>query len=160
MVTGSEPNNRNNLNKVLCEASEYFMKKKRECTKKIIYLQQTEHQIPATEAYMSLKKGYQPTINSVKQEKGDLLADSHSTTKRWKKYLTAKKIYRALTKSCKLKTMQPNQYHLSLSARKADISVHKFKQSNLPGTDKRTAEIIQAGHGPLCSEVCKFISPI
>ena len=26
MVTGSEPNNRNNLNKIQCEASEHFMK--------------------------------------------------------------------------------------------------------------------------------------
>jgi hypothetical protein len=27
MVTGSEPNNRNNQNKVRCEAGEHFMKK-------------------------------------------------------------------------------------------------------------------------------------
>jgi len=56
--------------------------------------------------------------------------------------------------------MQPSQYHLSFSACKADIFAHKLKQSNLPGTDKHTAEIIQAGHGLLCPEVCKFISPI
>jgi len=54
--------------------------------------------------------------------------------------------------------MQPS--HLSLSACKADIFVHNLQQSNLPGTDKRTTEIIQAGHGLLCSELCNFISPI
>jgi len=56
--------------------------------------------------------------------------------------------------------MQPSQYNLSLSACKADNFVHKLQQSNLPGTDKRIAKIIQAGHGLLRSEVCKFISPI
>jgi hypothetical protein len=68
-------------------------------------------------------------------------------------------MYRALTKSCKVQYMQPSQYHLSLSACKADIYVHKLKQSNLSGNDKRTAQIIQAGHGPLCSEVCSLLVP-
>jgi hypothetical protein len=51
--------------------------------------------------------------------------------------------------------MQSSQYHLSLSACKADIFVQKIKQSNLPGTDKHTAEIIQAGHG---SNILRYIS--
>jgi hypothetical protein len=31
-----------------------------------------------------VKKGYQPRPNSIKHEKGDLFADSHSTLNRWK----------------------------------------------------------------------------
>jgi hypothetical protein len=51
--------------------------------------------------------------------------------------------------------MQPSQYHLSLSDCKADIFVHKLKQSNLPSTDKRTAEIIQTGYGP---NIMRYVS--
>jgi len=32
------------------------------------------------------KKGYQPRTNLVKDENGDLLADSHSILNRWKNY--------------------------------------------------------------------------
>jgi hypothetical protein len=33
---------------------------------------------------MTFKKGYQPTNNIVKDEKGDLVADSHSSLARWR----------------------------------------------------------------------------
>jgi hypothetical protein len=35
---------------------------------------------------MTLKSGYQPRNNIVKDEKGDLLADSHDISNRWKNY--------------------------------------------------------------------------
>jgi len=34
------------------------------------------------------KKGYQPRCNIVKDEKGDLVADSHSIVARWKNYFS------------------------------------------------------------------------
>jgi hypothetical protein len=34
------------------------------------------------------KKGYQPRINVVKDEKGDLVADSHSILDRWRNYFS------------------------------------------------------------------------
>jgi len=34
------------------------------------------------------KKGYQPRCNIVKDEKGDLVADSHSIVVRWRKYFS------------------------------------------------------------------------
>jgi hypothetical protein len=34
------------------------------------------------------KKGYQPIINTVKDEKGDLIADSHSILARWSNYFS------------------------------------------------------------------------
>jgi hypothetical protein len=33
-------------------------------------------------------KGYQPTTNIVKNEKGDLVADSHSILARWRNYFS------------------------------------------------------------------------
>ena len=34
------------------------------------------------------KKGYQPRTNVVKDEKGDLVADSHSIVARWRNYFS------------------------------------------------------------------------
>jgi hypothetical protein len=34
------------------------------------------------------KKGYQPRCNIVKDEKGDLVADSHSIVARWRNYFS------------------------------------------------------------------------
>ena len=34
------------------------------------------------------KKGYQPICNIVKDEKGDLIAESHSIVARWKNYFS------------------------------------------------------------------------
>jgi len=34
------------------------------------------------------KKGYQPRCNIVKEEKGDLVADSHSIVDRWRNYFS------------------------------------------------------------------------
>jgi hypothetical protein len=34
------------------------------------------------------KKGYQPRTNIVKDEKGDVVADSHSILARWSKYFS------------------------------------------------------------------------
>jgi len=35
---------------------------------------------------VGVKKGYQPRINIVKNDKGDLFADSHSILARWRNY--------------------------------------------------------------------------
>jgi len=35
-----------------------------------------------------LKKGYQPRTNEVKDEKGDLVADSHSILARWRNHFS------------------------------------------------------------------------
>jgi hypothetical protein len=35
-----------------------------------------------------MKKGYQPRTRIVKDEKGDLVADSHSIMARWRNYLS------------------------------------------------------------------------
>jgi len=35
---------------------------------------------------IDFKKGYQPSTNIVKDEKGDLVADSHSILARWRKH--------------------------------------------------------------------------
>jgi len=81
MLTGSKQKQRTYLNNVRREAS-------RHCRKKKEYL---KAEFDETETYIKLKnirclysdicdfkKGYQPRNNIVKDEKGDLFADSHS----------------------------------------------------------------------------------
>jgi hypothetical protein len=58
------------------------MNKKREHEKKLMYLQQTGTSETCNRGINELKKGYQPTTNLLKDEMGDLLADSHSASNR------------------------------------------------------------------------------
>jgi len=37
---------------------------------------------------MTLRRGYQPRCNIVKDQKGDLVADSHSIVARWRNYFS------------------------------------------------------------------------
>jgi hypothetical protein len=52
------------------------------------------------------KKGYQPRTNMVKEENGDLLADSHSILNRWKNYFCQLLNVRGVTMLGRLKYIQ------------------------------------------------------
>jgi hypothetical protein len=43
---------------------------------------------PSTESVNAVKKGYQPRTRIVKDEEGDLVADSHSIMVRWRNYFS------------------------------------------------------------------------
>jgi hypothetical protein len=74
--------NGDNLNNVRCEASRYFRNKKREYLKdKINELVTNSKKKNIRDLYRGIndfKRGYQPRTNLVKDENGDLLADSHN----------------------------------------------------------------------------------
>ena len=89
-----EPSQSNvdNLNNVKHEVSRYFRNKKKaylrakieeiECNSKIKNIRDLYRGINY------FKKGYQPRGNIVKDEKVDLVADSHSTVARWRNYFS------------------------------------------------------------------------
>jgi hypothetical protein len=85
-----DPSERNgdNLNNVRHEASRYFRNKKRQCLKdhiKDTAINSKNKNIK--ELYRGMdefKRGYQTRNNLVKDENGDLLADSHNILSRWK----------------------------------------------------------------------------
>jgi hypothetical protein len=89
-----DPNQSNldNLNNARHEASRYFRKKEREYLKaKINALETNSKNKNIREMYRGssdFKKGYQSRTNIVKDEKGDLVADSHSTLARWRNYFS------------------------------------------------------------------------
>jgi hypothetical protein len=77
-----------NLNNIRSEASTHFRNKKRE------YLKDKTNELRTNSENKNIrdlcreinefKKGYQPRSNLVKDENGDLHADSHNILKRWK----------------------------------------------------------------------------
>jgi hypothetical protein len=78
--------NEGNLSDIRREASRHFRNKKRE------YLKDRTNKLEQKNKYIrylcrslnAFKKGYQPTTNMVKDERGDLLADLHKILNRWK----------------------------------------------------------------------------
>jgi hypothetical protein len=80
-INGDNPNN------VRREESRYFRNKKKEYMKDKINGLATNKNI--RDLYRGINKfkwGYQPRNNLVKDENGDLLADSHNILNRWKNY--------------------------------------------------------------------------
>jgi len=78
-----DPNDSNvvNLNNVRHEASRHFRKKEKEYLKAKVDELETDSKIKnITDLYRGIsdfKKGYQPRSNAPKDEKGDLITDSH-----------------------------------------------------------------------------------
>jgi len=82
--------NIDNLNDVRHDASRHFRNKKKEYLKAKI--EELESKIKnIRDLYRGIndfKKVYQPGTNIVKDEKGDLVADSHSILARWKNHFS------------------------------------------------------------------------
>jgi hypothetical protein len=83
-------NNGDNPHNVRCEASRHFRNKKKGYLKaKINELETNSKNKNIRDLYRGInefKRGYQPTTNVVKDEKGDLVADSHSILARWRNH--------------------------------------------------------------------------
>jgi hypothetical protein len=84
--------NGDNLNNGRRETSRHFTNKKREYLKdKINELATNTKNKNIRDLYRGInefKRGYQPRNNLVKDENGDLLADSHNILNRWKNYFS------------------------------------------------------------------------
>ena len=89
-----DPTQRNidNLNNVRREASSHFRNKKKAYLKAKIEEIETNSKLKnIRDLYRGLddfKKGYHPRTNIVKDEKGDLLADSYSIVSKWRNYFS------------------------------------------------------------------------
>ena len=83
--------NVDNLNNVRRDASRHFRNKKKAYLKAEIEVFETNSKIKnIRELYRGIndfKKGYQPRTNIVKDDKGDLVADSQSLA-RWRNYFS------------------------------------------------------------------------
>ena len=84
--------NVNNLNNVRRDASRHFRNKKKAYLKAKIEELETNSKIQNIRdlhtGIIDFKKGYQPRTNIVKDDKADLVTDSHSILARWKNYFS------------------------------------------------------------------------
>jgi hypothetical protein len=76
------------------------------------------------------KSGYQPKNNLVKDENGDLLADSHNPLNRWQKYLI-----QLLSVHC-VSDVTQMEIPLTLALSSFQLLLQSLKMCKLPGGNK------------------------
>jgi hypothetical protein len=103
------------------------------------------------------KKGFQPRINIIKDENGNLLADPQSVLNRWKNFfnqvLNAHGVHDV--RQMDIHTAEPLVPEPSLV--EVEIAIGKLKCYKSPGTDLIPAELIKAGGETLYSDIHKLI---
>jgi len=106
------------------------------------------------------KKGYQSRCNIVKDEKVDLVADSHSIVARWRNYFSqlfnvhaVKDVRQAETRAAEPLVPEP-------SAAEFEPAIDKLKSHKSPGIDQIPAEVIKARSRTICLEIHKLITSI
>ena len=106
-----------NLNSVRREVSRHFRNKKTEYLRaKIEELEANSKINNVRDLYRGIivfKKGYKPRCNIVKDEKGDLVADSHSIVVRWRKYFSHLFSVHGFKDVGRQKYKQQNHWYLS-----------------------------------------------
>jgi hypothetical protein len=85
----------------------------------------------------------------VKEENGDLLADSHSILNRWKNYFCQLLNVHGVkeVRQTKIHTAEPLVPEPSFSD--VEVAIEKLKRYKSPGIDQILAELIQAGGGTI-----------
>jgi hypothetical protein len=105
------------------------------------------------------KKGYQPRTNIAKDEKVDLVADSHSILVRWRNYFS-----QLLSIQGDIDVRQTEIHTAELvpepNAFEFDMAIEKLKIYKSPGIDHIRAELIKAGSSKICSEIHKLINSL
>ena len=156
--------NVDNLNNVRCEVSRHFRNKKKAYQTAKIKKLETNSKIQnirdLCRGISDFMKGYQTRCNIVKDEKGDLVADSHSIVARWRNYFSqllnvhwVKDVAQAEIYTAE--PLVPNQ-----SASEVELAINKLKCHKLPGIDHILAELIKAGGRTICLEIHKLITSI
>ena len=106
------------------------------------------------------KKGYQPRCNIVKDEKGDLVADSHSIVARCRKYFS--QLFNVHwvkdVRQAEIHTAEPLVPELSASG--IELVIDKLKIHKSPGVDQIPAELINAEGRTICLEIHKLLTSI
>ena len=106
------------------------------------------------------KKGYQPRTIIVKDEKGDLVADSHSILARGWKHISQPLNIPGVNdvRQTELHTAEPPVHEPS--AFEVELANEKLKSHKSPGIDQILAELIKAGGTTIRSEIHKLIITI
>ena len=152
------------LNNVRRDVSRHFRNKKKAHLRAKIEEPETNSKIRnITDLYGGIndfKEGYQPRCNIVKDEKGDLVADSHSIVARWRNYFSQLFIVHGIKEvgQAEIHTAEPPVTEPSAS--EVELTINKLKSHKSPGTDQIPAELIKAGSRTICLEIHTLITSI
>jgi hypothetical protein len=108
----------------------------------------------------NVKNGYQPRTRIVKDEKGDLVADSHSIMARWRNYFSQiLNVHRVSdVRQAEIHTAEP--LVPEPSALEVELAIEKLKSHKSLCNDQIPAELIKAGSTTICCEIHKLIIAI
>ena len=106
------------------------------------------------------KKGYQPRCNIVKDEKSDLVTDSHSIVDRWRNYFSQLFNVQGFKHVGQAEIHTAERIVPESSASEFELAIDKLKSHKSPGIDKIPAELIKVGGRTLCLEIHKLIASV
>jgi hypothetical protein len=147
-IQDSGQSNVDNLNNVTRDARRHFRNKKKAYLKaKIEELEANSKIKNISDLYrgINFKKGYQPITNIVKDEKGDLVADSSSILIRWRNYFSQLLNVRGVSdvRQTEIHTTEP--LVPEPSAFEVELAIEKLKCNKSLGIDQIPAETFKAG---------------
>ena len=99
------------------------------------------------------KKGYRPRTNIVKDEKGDLVRESHSVWTRWRNHFCQLLNVDAVNNVRQTEIRKAEPLAPESSAFEFEVTIGKLKSRKSPGIDQTLAERIIAGGRTIRSEI-------
>jgi hypothetical protein len=156
--------NVNNLNKLRLDASRHSRNKKKAYLKSKIEELETNSKINnISDLYRGIndvKKGYQPRTRRVKDEKGDLFADSHSIMARYRNYFSQILNIHGVSdvQQAEINTAEP--LVPEPSALEVESDIEKLKSHKSSGIDQIPAELIKADGRTIRCAIHKLIIAI
>ena len=103
--------------------------------------------------------GYHPRTNRVKDEKGDLVTDSHSVLASWRNHFSQQLVVQDKglvmlgRQKCTAESLVPEP-----STSEFEMAIEKLKRHKSPGIDQIPAELIKTGGRTVRSEIQKHRS--
>jgi hypothetical protein len=106
------------------------------------------------------KRGYQPRSYLMKDENGDLLADSHNVLNRWWNYFCYILNVHKVSDVRQIEAYTGEPLVPGLASFEVEIAVARLKKLKSLGNDQIPAELIQVGEETLRSEIHKHINSV
>jgi hypothetical protein len=111
-------------------------------------------------AINGFKRSYQPKNNLVKDENGDLLADSHSMLNRWKNHFSQLLNVHNVSDVRQIEIHTAEPLVPGPSRLEVEIAIAKLKKYKSPVSDQIPAELTVAGGELLLSAIHKLVNSV
>jgi hypothetical protein len=153
--------NGDNLQNLRRETCRKFRQKKREHLKgKINELEANNKNKNIRDLYRGInefKKGYQPSINIIKNENGNLLADPQTVLNRWKNFFNQVLNVHGVHNVRQMDIHTAELLVPEPSLIEVEIATEKLKSYKFPDSDQIPAEVTKAGGKTLNSQIHRLI---